>query len=54
MKTGGLECEDRSQQTPLIGEPAVDETTGPISFGNAIFTDGFESGDTSGWDGIVG
>ena len=54
MKTDQLESRDRSHQTPLIGEPAVDKTTGTVSFGMSIFSDGFESGNTLAWDVTVG
>lgn len=54
MKTDQLECEDRSAQTPLIGEPADDKATGVITIGSEIFSDGFESHNTSAWSATVG
>ncbi len=54
MKTDQLECADRSAQTVLIGEAADDQATGVITIGSAIFSDGFETGNTSAWSSVVG
>jgi len=54
MLTDQLQCQDRSAQTPLIGEPAEDEATDVITLGSGIFADGFESGGTSAWSSVVG
>ena len=56
FRTDQLECADRTAQTPLEGEPAADRTTDPISFGTSslIFSDGFESGNTSAWSDTSG
>lgn len=55
FRTDQLECADRTAQTPLEGEPATDRATDPISFGAStlIFSDGFESGNTSAWSDEV-
>ena len=52
MKTDQLQCQDRSAEIPLIGEPAEDKTTRVITFGFSLFSDGFESGNTSAWDAV--
>jgi len=45
-----VECQDRSAETSLQGEPAEDLTTRLMTIGNRLFEDGFESGDTGAWD----
>jgi hypothetical protein len=45
-----LIADDRTYDLALEGEPAATAWTDPITFGDLIFDDDFESGDCYRWD----
>ena len=47
-------AEDRDHDLRLSGEPMDNTATGVIVFGEALFADDFESGDTSAWSAAAG